>query len=86
MLTYAIGDIHGHLDLLKQQHALIAADMAHFGPAPIVHVGDLVDRGPDSQGVIEYLREGQVAGKDWVVLKGNHDRMMVRFLDDPKAL
>ena len=82
MITYAIGDIHGHLDLLKQQHDLIADDMARHGAAPIVHVGDLVDRGPDSRGVVEYLRSGVAAGRDWVVIKGNHDRMLTGYLAD----
>lgn len=84
MRTYAIGDIHGHLHLLRDIHARIAADMAVHGPAPIVHIGDLVDRGPNSQAVIEYLREGVAAGKDWVVLKGNHDRMFANYLNDYK--
>ena len=86
MLTYAIGDIHGHLDLLAAEHRKIAADRAAHGAndAPIVHVGDLVDRGPDSQGVIEYLRAGIAAGENWVVLKGNHDRMFAGFLADVK--
>ena len=85
MLTYAIGDIHGHLDLLIEEHRKIAADRAEFGAsdAPIVHLGDLVDRGPDSQGVIEYLRAGVAAGENWVVLKGNHDRMFTGFLTNP---
>lgn len=83
MRAYAIGDIHGHLDLLKAVHDLIARDMALFGAAPTVHVGDLVDRGPNSRGVIDYLSAGQAAGEDWIVLKGNHDRMFTRFLRDP---
>ena len=83
MRTYAIGDIHGHLEKLKMLHDLIATDMAHHGPAPIVHVGDLVDRGPDCRNVIEYLASGIAAGADWVVLKGNHDRMFTGFLNDP---
>lgn len=82
MISYAIGDIHGHLDLLKQAHDLIRTDQAQYGAAPVVHVGDLVDRGPDSAGVVEYLRTGIAAGQDWVVLKGNHDRLLSRFLDD----
>ena len=84
MFSYAIGDIHGQLDLLKRAHDLIAADQARYGAGPVVHVGDLVDRGPDSAGVVEYLRAGVAAGRDWVVLKGNHDRLLSRFLDDPK--
>jgi len=85
MRTYAIGDIHGHLDLLHRAHDRIATDMAIHGASPIVHVGDLVDRGPNSAGVLEYLRAGIAAGDDWVVLKGNHDRMFSIFLDDPLA-
>ena len=50
MHTYAIGDIHGHIDLLKRAHDRIAADQARHGAAPIIHLGDLVDRGPDSRG------------------------------------
>lgn len=83
MQTYAIGDIHGHLAKLIDCHALIAADMAREGAAPVVHLGDLVDRGPDSRGVIDFLIAGQARGEDWVVLKGNHDRMFRLFLQDP---
>jgi len=82
MRTYAIGDVHGHLTKLQDQHALIAADMAVHGPGAIVHVGDLVDRGPDSRGVIQFLMDGVARGQDWLVLKGNHDRMFAGFLDD----
>jgi serine/threonine protein phosphatase 1 len=83
MHLYAIGDIHGHLGLLQAAHDLIAADMARHGPGPVIHVGDLVDRGPDSRGVIDYLLGGLAAGQNWVVLKGNHDRMFTRFMADP---
>ena len=82
MRSYAIGDIHGHLGLLKAAHARIQADRARTGDldAPVIHIGDLVDRGPDSAGVIDYLLAGQIAGQPWVVLKGNHDRMFSLFL------
>lgn len=83
MRTYAIGDIHGQLDLLKAAHARIAADQATHGPAPIVHIGDLVDRGPDSPGVIDYLMAGHARGENWVTLLGNHDRLFAGFLRDP---
>ncbi|OCX65817.1 serine/threonine protein phosphatase [Thioclava sp. SK-1] len=85
MRAYAIGDIHGHTDKLKQAHALIAADQAAYDGAnvPVVHVGDMVDRGPDSSGTIEYLMQGMASGKNWIVLKGNHDRMFSMFMDDP---
>jgi serine/threonine protein phosphatase 1 len=81
--SYAIGDIHGALDKLLAAHALVAADAAVHGPAPVVHLGDLVDRGPDSRGVIAFLIDGLAAGQDWLVLKGNHDRMFAGFLTGP---
>jgi len=83
MRSYAIGDIHGHLGLLKQAHAWIDADRARVGDveAPVIHLGDLVDRGPDSRGVIEMLLAGQNAGKPWIVLRGNHDTMLAIFPD-----
>lgn len=86
MRSYAIGDIHGHLDKLKAAHALIAADRTAVGDktAPIVHVGDLVDRGPDVAGVIEHLANGVARGEAWIVLRGNHDRFMQLFLHDPE--
>lgn len=83
MHIYAIGDIHGHLDLLKSAHHRIQADMARHGHGKIVHLGDLVDRGPDSRGVVDFLMKGVEAGRDWVVLKGNHDRLFTGFLTDP---
>ncbi len=83
MHIYAIGDIHGHLELLKAAHHRINADMALHGDASIVHLGDLVDRGPDSRGVVEFLMLGVAAGRDWVVLKGNHDRLFTGFMTDP---
>ncbi len=83
MHLYAIGDIHGHLGLLRAAHDLIADDMASHGRGQVIHVGDLVDRGPGSRGVIDFLIDGIKGGADWVVLKGNHDRMFTRFLRDP---
>ena len=84
MQTYAIGDIHGHIGLLHGAHDLIEKDRAAYGDvsAPVVHVGDLVDRGPDSRGVVEVLQTGMAEGRNWLVLKGNHDRMLAGFLSD----
>ncbi|MGB3317266.1 MAG: metallophosphoesterase family protein [Albidovulum sp.] len=84
MRTYAIGDIHGHLDKLEEAHRRIADDRARTGDAdaPVVHIGDLVDRGPDSRAVIAYLMRGHEVGQPWVTLKGNHDRMFTGFMAD----
>ncbi|WP_132951649.1 metallophosphoesterase [Rhodovulum bhavnagarense] len=82
MRSYAIGDVHGHLQKLRAAHALIASDRALTGDdqAPVVHLGDLVDRGPNSRGVLDFLDQGRVEGQPWVLLRGNHDRFMQYFL------
>ncbi len=82
MTIYAIGDIHGQLDLLRAAHDRVAADRARSGAAdsPLVHVGDLVDRGPDSAGVVGYLASLVVEDTRVTVLMGNHDRMFRWFL------
>lgn len=80
--VYAIGDIHGHLDKLKAAHARIEADRkaCRDAAALVIHIGDLVDRGPDSRGVIDYLKKGMAGGRPWIVLKGNHDRLLSLFV------
>lgn len=82
---YAIGDIHGDLEQLLEAHMRVKADALCHGykDYEIVHVGDLVDRREDSCGVIEYLMTGLENNEPWIVLKGNHDRLFYRFLDDP---
>ncbi len=85
MRVYAIGDIHGYRGELQRAHGLIAQDRARTGDdrAPVVHIGDLCDRGPDTRGVIDFLLEGEQCGAPWVTLMGNHDRLMAYFLEDP---
>ncbi|MFT6222443.1 MAG: serine/threonine protein phosphatase 1 [Paracoccaceae bacterium] len=84
MRVYAIGDIHGQLELLRAAHRRIALDRALWGDmdAPVVHLGDFCDRGPDVSGVLDHLIAGADAGAPWVFLRGNHDRMMAYFLCD----
>ncbi|RBI73941.1 serine/threonine protein phosphatase [Roseovarius sp. TE539] len=77
---YAVGDIHGQKAMLDEALGRIEADDAGRN-APVVFLGDLVDRGPDSRGVIETLRSGRAAGRNWIVLRGNHDQMFLDFLD-----
>ncbi|WP_424988002.1 metallophosphoesterase family protein [Microbulbifer sp. S227A] len=76
--VYAIGDIHGQIGFLETALDLIAADGGE--DAQIVFLGDLVDRGPDSRAVIQRLFDGQAAGRNWRIVKGNHDRMFHRFV------
>ena len=86
MRTYVLGDIHGQIDQLRRAHALIAADRTTTGEdAPIVHLGDLTDRGPASAEVVEFLLRGPASGGPWITIRGNHDFMFRLFLDDPLA-
>src|SRR3990167_8395988 len=84
--TYcAIGDIHGELDRLKALHRDVLAHMAELYPdSPVifVHLGDLVDRGPASCGVIEYLMalESTLTPRP-LTLRGNHEQMMIDALE-----
>lgn len=85
MRVYAIGDIHGQLDMLRAAHARITADREICGDAfaPVVHLGDFCDRGPDTAGVIAFLIDGRNAGHPWQTVLGNHDRLFRNFLRDP---
>lgn len=82
-MIYAVGDIHGHYDKLREAHALIEADK-HAHPSDkttTIHVGDFCDRGPDTSKVLQHLIEGIKKGEDWLVLKGNHDQMFLEFIE-----
>lgn len=76
---YAIGDIHGRLDLLDDLLAQIAADDAARGPAHTgyIFLGDLVDRGPDSAGVVERVRALCAERPDTRCLIGNHEEIFL---------
>ena len=79
---YAVGDVHGRLDLLKALMARIRDD-AGDGPAELIYLGDYVDRGPESCGVIDALL-GTAArtGYRCTFLKGNHEATLLDFLGD----
>lgn len=81
MRLYVIGDIHGQLELLTAAHERIFRDGGR--DAVIAHVGDLIDRGPDSRGVVAHLMAGQAAGRRWIVTRGNHDRFLPQYLLEP---
>jgi diadenosine tetraphosphatase ApaH/serine/threonine PP2A family protein phosphatase len=79
---YAIGDIHGRLDLLERAIEAIGRDVERHGPAALtVTVGDYIDRGPDSRGVIERLAANPFP-TSYVALKGNHESFLELFLAD----
>jgi serine/threonine protein phosphatase 1 len=84
-LTYVIPDLHGRCDLLDDALAEIAA-RSRGEAGVIVTIGDYVDKGPDSKGVIDRLLAGPDPGFTLVALKGNHDAMMVEALRDPARM
>lgn len=85
---YAIGDIHGCLDELNALMAHIATDMASLDgkDAQLIFLGDYVDRGPDSKGVIERLLDVQDEYDDVIFLKGNHEAAMLDFISAPEDM
>jgi len=81
--VYAVGDVHGCDDRLAALHGMIADDLARRPcPAPLlVHLGDYVDRGPDSCGVVRRLAAGDpLPGVPTVNLLGNHEVTMLDAL------
>jgi serine/threonine protein phosphatase 1 len=86
--AYAVGDVHGKLNLLKALVDRIRADVANPatpGPKTLVFMGDYVDRGEDSRGVLEYLAALDIPDCELVFLRGNHEQQMVDFIDEPLA-
>src|SRR5262245_45598799 len=85
--VYAVGDIHGRLDLLKSKLRSIRDDIARRPIArPIqVFLGDYVDRGPASREVLDLLST-EVHKCETVFLRGNHEVYLLEFLKDPTIL
>jgi serine/threonine protein phosphatase 1 len=85
-LVYAVGDIHGRLDALAPLVQAIRDDARRTAPTErplLVFLGDYVDRGPDSRGVIDFILHVRANGDfDVVTLKGNHEDALARFLAD----
>lgn len=82
---YAIGDIHGCAAHLDRLHEMVGADLEKARP-PAVHVvylGDYINRGPDSKGVLDRLSQPDHQGVTRIFLKGNHEEMLLGFLQDP---
>ncbi len=80
---YVVGDIHGRSDLLAALHRKILLD-ARDAPARcvLVYLGDFIDRGGDSPGVVDLLLAGPPPGFAAVHLKGNHEQSLLDFLED----
>ncbi|SEN63505.1 serine/threonine protein phosphatase 1 [Sphingomonas gellani] len=85
---YAVGDIHGRLDLLDQLLDLIREDIRQrpVETAVLVFLGDLIDRGPDSAGVIERLSGLRDFPAKALFLLGNHEEFFLRVLNGEDGL
>lgn len=84
--VYAIGDIHGCLGALCALEARIRADIHQTRAVKplIVYLGDYVDRGPDSKGVLDHIsRREHADGIERISLCGNHEDAFLRFLKNP---
>ena len=87
-VVWAVGDIHGRLDLLQPLVEAIVADLTASAASRkvVVFLGDYIDRGPDSRGVLRFLAGlSVIQGVEWRFLKGNHEQAMLGFLEDPSA-
>lgn len=85
-LVYAVGDIHGRFDLLQDLLARIEEDRSRrwgVDACRIVFLGDYVDRGFQSRDVLHHLLTLSNEGNDILCLRGNHEDMMLGFIDDP---
>jgi serine/threonine protein phosphatase 1 len=82
---YAIGDVHGRLDLLEAMHERIRADIAARKPADwrVIHLGDYTDRGPSSKGVLDFLIDARIRDQRTITLMGNHDWGLLDFIAHP---
>lgn len=78
MKTYAIGDVHGRLHQLK---ALISSLDYHPKRDRLVFLGDLIDRGEDSPGVVSYVLELRAESPNLVCLRGNHEQMLLDLIE-----
>ncbi|MXP25762.1 serine/threonine protein phosphatase [Altererythrobacter indicus] len=85
--VYAVGDIHGRLDLFEALLKVIDADDAAHGKAQttLILLGDLVDRGPDSAGMVHLARKLQ-SERDVRILGGNHEEMFLASFEDKDVL
>ena len=83
---YAIGDVHGRLDLLAAMHRRIESEL-EWKPVRdwrVIHLGDYVDRGPESKGVIDFLIAARERDPRHLMLAGNHDIGFLDFLRTPE--
>jgi serine/threonine protein phosphatase 1 len=86
--AYAVGDVHGRLDLLDKMISLIEADLDQHPArrALLVFLGDIIDRGPASAQAIERLRIYRHPNVRTIFLLGNHEEVLLRILNGERGI
>jgi serine/threonine protein phosphatase 1 len=82
-MIYAVGDIHGHVALVRRLLDAILAGSSSESDR-IVFIGDYIDRGPDSRGVVELLLNLKAERPNTVFLRGNHEQLMLDSRNGPE--
>ena len=82
--VYAMSDIHGYLDVLKEKMKLVDLSEDNI----LIFLGDYIDRGPHSREVLEYVKnlQDKYGENKVIVLKGNHEAMFLDWLDNEDEL
>jgi serine/threonine protein phosphatase 1 len=82
--VYAVGDLHGRLDLyLKLENLIVEDARLASDPKLVVLLGDVIDRGPQSAALVDHLIAPPPDGLQRLVLRGNHEDMFLKFCNDP---
>ena len=86
--AYAVGDVHGRLDLLDALLSKVEQEVA-LRPAKrhlLVMLGDLIDRGPDSRGVVERMRTYSHGSIQPYFVAGNHEEVLLRLVKGERGI
>jgi serine/threonine protein phosphatase 1 len=85
--VYAIGDVHGHRDKVCALHDLIQQDLTNrpVQNGVLIHLGDYINQGPDSAGVLDHLIALRLPGLRVINLLGDHERLLLDAIDGDRA-
>ena len=85
--VYAVGDVHGRLDLLHALACAIEEDnrAARSARSTVIMLGDLIDRGPHSRAVVDYVLDWQLR-REMRIISGNHEEMLLTCMTNPAVL
>jgi serine/threonine protein phosphatase 1 len=82
---FALGDIHGCIDELKVMVSALEERQGMTSDDTLIFLGDYIDRGPDSKGVVDYILDLKKKYSRTFCLKGNHEQMFLAFLGEQES-